>query len=470
MIRQVSGVATRPAPLGIDFRQLLAWASTRRGMWTVWGITRAIMLVNLIIGRHYCDPQFYQYAGDFAVGKLPYISVPVEYPPLGLLLILLPTLPLLPFGGIAPRPEAVADPMKPDPIRYGAYGISFGIFMLALDALTLLLVMRVARRWTANDATGRMSGLIYILLGMASGAILQKFDLAVGTLCLLAIVMLVERRAGWAWAFLALATLAKGYPVLLAPLFVVWMIYAKEWNRQTIQRALVGGGIAGMVFVVPIMLASGIDPLLHSIMYHADRGIEIESTWASLMLLVGWVGGLGLSTGLSGSDLSLDIHSALETPLSLLALPALIALTLIAYFQFWRRLRVTQARFGAKLNGDEHSRQMLFTYLLHGVIAVTLIFLVTFRAFPAHYLLAVLPLVAVLRLPGQYDARWLSLLVAGMILGQLAVSFWVQIVALDPGSSLLLIARNVLLVGSLVVLLRTPLLDLWKAPKKLHSG
>src|SRR5271165_5781792 len=66
-------------------------------VWGAWGITRAIMLLNLIIGHHYCDPQFFQYAGDFAQGRLPYISVPVEYPPFAMLLLLLPALPLLPF-------------------------------------------------------------------------------------------------------------------------------------------------------------------------------------------------------------------------------------------------------------------------------------------------------------------------------------------------------------------------------------
>lgn len=120
-------------------------------VWGVWGMTRAIMLLNLIIGHHYCDPQFFQYAGDLAQGRLPYISVPVEYPPIAMVLLLLPALPLLPFAGIAPRPSTM---LTATSVRYGAYGISFAIMMLAIDAATLILVMRTARRWTPGDRWG----------------------------------------------------------------------------------------------------------------------------------------------------------------------------------------------------------------------------------------------------------------------------------------------------------------------------
>src|SRR5215469_7593728 len=70
-----------------------------------WGITRAVLFAGLLIGHSYCDPQFYNYAGKLAAGQWPYAAVPVEYPPLAMVLILLPAVPLLPFAGIAPRPD-----------------------------------------------------------------------------------------------------------------------------------------------------------------------------------------------------------------------------------------------------------------------------------------------------------------------------------------------------------------------------
>ena len=100
-----------------------------------WALTRLILLLGMIIGAHYGDPQFYKYAGEFAAGKLPYRDFTVEYPPVAVVLLLLPALPLLPFTAIAPRPDAafVALPTQlpmPDPLRYGVYGLSFAIEML----------------------------------------------------------------------------------------------------------------------------------------------------------------------------------------------------------------------------------------------------------------------------------------------------------------------------------------------------
>ena len=46
-----------------------------------WMSTRLILLLGMIIGAHYCDPQFYHYAGEFAAGKLPYRDFTVESPP-----------------------------------------------------------------------------------------------------------------------------------------------------------------------------------------------------------------------------------------------------------------------------------------------------------------------------------------------------------------------------------------------------
>ena len=47
-------------------------------VWLLWSVTRLATLAAAIIGQHYCDPQFYHFAGQFAAGQLPYRDFSVE--------------------------------------------------------------------------------------------------------------------------------------------------------------------------------------------------------------------------------------------------------------------------------------------------------------------------------------------------------------------------------------------------------
>ena len=409
-----------------------------RGVWVLWGLSRAQMLVGLIVAQHYCDPQFYQYAGDFAVGRLPYQSIPVEYPPLALLAMILPALPLLPFAGIAPRPDVNPHPLHPDPVRYAAYGISFGIMMLLVDALTLWLVMRAGRRMLARDAQGAWSGLLYVALIFASGALLQKFDLMIGVLCLLAVLAILVDRDGWAWAALAGATLLKGFPILILPLFIIWRISEGRIDWAALRRGAIGGGIVALVVLVPTLLLGGIAPLIHSVAYHTSRGIEIESVPASIMLVMGWLPGLAVYTTFDVTDLSRDVHSSLAGPLDVVMTILLVGLLLALYGRFWYNVRKPTPHV-----------------LMVASLMVLLAFMLTFRAFPLHYLLGIVPLIALIRLPDGVQWRWLGAVLLACLAGQLAVSFWHQVVALQPGFVLLLIVRNGLLIAAGVILVRS---------------
>jgi len=444
-----------------DITARLSSLMTPKTVWIIWGITRAIMLLNLVVGKHYCDPQFYQYAGDLAVGKFPYINVQVEYPPFALVMILLPALPLLPFAGIAPRPELDPHPWHPDPLRYGAYGTSFGIMMLIIDAVTLVLVMRAARMWTKSDSQGSRTALLYTLLVFASGAVLQKFELLIGTLCLLSIIMLLQKREGIAWASLALATLLKGYPVLLVPVFIIWMYYQNRINWNVVKRSVIGGGIVSAFLLGPILLLSGTHPLLYSVIYHRDRGIEIETVWSSIMIVGGWFNGWSPVSYYNPADLSADITSIIDGPLLQFSSAVLLGTVFWAYIIFARRMqasRRTISRTGAVESVVDH---VLAMQLIHVTLLIMLVFLLSFKALGLHYLVGILPLVALIRLPGRYTTVWLTTIITGLVFGQFTVTFFNELINLQPGAEWLLIIRNTCFVAATVVLAVTPLLSLW---------
>ncbi|MGE5333130.1 MAG: glycosyltransferase 87 family protein [Nitrososphaerota archaeon] len=473
-----------------------------------WMVTRVILLLGMIMSGHYGDPQFYKYAGDLAAGKLPYRDVPVEYPPVAMLLLLLPALPLLPFTAIAPRPDAafVASPTHlpaPDPIRYGVYGLSFGIEMLLIDVLTLALVRAVARHLNPQDRYGLKAGLGYLILVFVSGALLQKFDLAAGALCLAAIFALMKRRTAIAWITLGLAALIKGFPVLLVPVFLAYVLYQADapslraavqaaWKRMALGLAWFGSTLAAWTLLV--VASSGWNAVSATVLYHAHRGIEIESLFANAELLAGWLPGLAVHTDFSPLDLSRVVHSPLDSYADVTSLVMVLALTVLGYLAIWIAFRrightpaaaaglasapdapampdvpdmpdVTDARNSVvpttrAASARERTAQR-DQVLLAGSAIILLAFMLSFLALPAHYLLIVTPLLVCVRVPARRGLVTMFVATAAVALfGQVVIAIWSALRDLVPWAVAILTARNVawlMIFGVLaVVLVRWP--------------
>lgn len=440
----------------------------------VWALTRLALLAGVILGQRYCDPQFYKYAGDLASGLWPYRNVTVEYPPLAMLLILLPALPLLPFAGIAPRPDAafnlpITHLPTPDPVRYGAYGVSFAIEMAIIDALTLWLVMRATRRFARNEVVVAGAGLLYTLLAFLSGAVMQKFDLAVGALLLAAVYALVSRRRGLAWSLLAAAALLKGFPIFAAPVFALYelemtgRVRLREAARAALRPVLVGvGWLVGVIGAITLAIAgfAGWAPLLHSVATQAGRDVEIESLYGSVALALGWLPGMAAETAFHAASLSRVVLSPatapdLIDPLSM----ALLGVALAAvYLALWLTLR-RRLTYGAATR--EACTLRANQALVMGVAMVTLAFTLTFRALPAHYMLDFLPLIPLLELrPTRRMALWLGAIIGAAVLGQIITipAVWTSLVALQPPAVALLVLRNALWVVAALTLAR----GLWR--------
>jgi 4-amino-4-deoxy-L-arabinose transferase-like glycosyltransferase len=424
-----------------------------------WGVTRLILVLGMVLGRHYCDPNFYNYAGQFAAGRWPYRTVPVEYPPLAVLLLLLPALPLLPFANIAPRPDPAfhanltAMP-SPDILRYSAYGLSFAVEMLLVDVVTLWLIRLAARRFLPRDGQGLRVGLLYIFIVFLNGALLQKFDLAAGTLVLAAMLALVGQRRRTAWLLLAAATLVKGFPILLLPLFALYLVSRRRgagrapvgmpWGVawQELRTALVWCGGALVIVTVPVALFAGIGPIWHTVAYHAGRGTEIESLYATVMLALGWLPRLGVTTAFNGADLSRVVLSPLDSYVDVASYVLLAALLLAAYVVSWRTW-TSRAMAAVGTHTSWEAEVGAVQVLGLGTVAVLLAFMLSFRALPIHYLLVIVPLLALLRLPGRRAGLlWWVGIVGAAVAGQLIVARWDALRALDPWAVVVLGARN----------------------------
>jgi hypothetical protein len=424
---------------------------TTRALAAAWLVTRAILMVGVAVAHQYCDPEFYQYAGLLAVGKLPYRDYTVEYPPVAVVLLLLPAIPLLPFARIAPRPDPAFAPgfthlPTPDPTRWGAYGFSFACEMLMLDLLTLWLVRHAARRFVASDPQGLVSGLLYVLLVFLSGALLQKFDLVLGTLCLLAVVALAERRPRVAWTALALATLVKGFPLLAVPIFagvsleharLRRMVAAVRERARPVVEGLATFGIAIAGSTLVVVALAGWRPVWDTITYHTQRGVEIESLYANVMLALGWLPGMRTWSVFSPLDLSRVVRGPLArfaSPSSIMLLLVLIALTYVAAWRAHGRVQAAERPIASVVQP-----------MLAATAAALLAFQLSFLALPAHYLLVLLPLAALIRLPNQrLQMVFIASVASVAIFGQVLVvnGVWTALRLLAPGPVVLLSLRN----------------------------
>src|SRR5258708_8597876 len=115
----------------------------------------------------------------------PFHALPHEYP----------SLTIIPFslGLIAPQ---------------GWYQVFFAIWMALIAAGIYVLLVRFKSRWAA------FAFAIYLVIG-CWGTAAGRFDLVPSALTLIAVIFGIRKHWNWAFAFLALATLLKFYPLVL---------------------------------------------------------------------------------------------------------------------------------------------------------------------------------------------------------------------------------------------------------------
>ena len=155
----------------------------------------------------------------------------------------------------------------------GDYATTFGILM-GVSALAGLL------------AVGRLGGpraaWAFALAPLLAGAVLRThFDLFAVAVLLAALVALQARRTTLAFALFGVATMVKLFPVVVAGVAACWL-----WGRGDRAAAVRGALACAAVIAVcsaPFAGAGYVD----AYRYHLDRPVQIESTPASVLWLIG---------------------------------------------------------------------------------------------------------------------------------------------------------------------------------------
>lgn len=216
-------------------------------------------------GSRNTDLPIYAYYADLMLqGDLPYRDFGFEYPPLAA--------PLLALGAIAGTGEA-------------EYKLAFAALTFLLACSVVVLVGAAADRTGGDRRTALVGGAVAVLL---CGALIRtRFDLAPVALTLGALLLLCAERPRAAFAVLGLGALTKGFPLVVAPVALTWLITRGE-RRAAVHGAAVLA--ATLLAIGAAATALSPDGFGDSLRYHLDRPAQVESSPAVVLTALEAVG------------------------------------------------------------------------------------------------------------------------------------------------------------------------------------
>ena len=374
-------------------------------LFILFALTHALVLIAVTLYLYSSDARepafqveiFRAYAQRIFAGETPYAGFSYEYPPLSLLVLLLPGL-----AGTGAK----------------AYATAFGIEMLLLDWTILYVLSRVDRGAVVLYGVGF---LLFWRLPFV------RHDLAPVAAATVGAYLLLRGRGTWAAVMWGIGGALKLYPMVAVPVLAFGAGLAETLKRWAVAAVVFAGGVLWGV------LAFG--PETFSFLgYHADRPAMIESLPANFLLLLpgaevthsygsfNVIGPLGeVLVGLSGA-------------LQLLA----VGVALSACFRGSRR----DPRTGA----------------LRAVAAATFAFAVFGKVLSPHFLLWPLPLLALVTGVGglRYPRVVWSLYLAAIVLTTAINEQYWAISENLPYFTAMLSARNGLLLPLFALLLLRP--------------
>jgi hypothetical protein len=302
----------------------------------------------------------------------PFHALPLEYPPLSLVLFSLAL-----FA----------------PLHY--YTVAFAILMALTIVFIYWLLLRHGPRGSA------LAFVIYMVIG-AWGIAVGRFDLVPAALTLLCVIAAERKRWTYAYIALAFAFLLKIYPLLFLPaLFIAEQQDARRFYtpRQPLNLASLPGelwktlhGIRRwrwkntIIFFAILLGVTGFFALLNfqgavlsQLSYFANRPVQIESTGSPILFLAAH---FGYPVQIVASFGSTNVVSRLEMGVEFVLEMLFVAGYIYALSLQWRgKLDLTQA-----------------------FIATLLVFIVTGKVFSPQYLMWLIPLLAY---SGAFNRFWL---------------------------------------------------------------
>lgn len=358
-------------------------------------------------------PIFQDYAARMRDGQVPYKDFALEYPPLAPLVFWLAGS----FG-----------------TGWHPYADVFGYSMLFVAVVCLFLVNELALALAVPDRRRRLALVLVALTPALLGSVVRThFDLVPVALVLGALLAAVRERPLLGFGLLGLGAATKLFPLLLVPVFAGYL-----WGRG--RRRSAGQGVALSVAIVvaaslPFLIVDA-GGYLDFYRFQGERPVQIESTPASVLL------------GLDAISLdSITVTGTIANPdryksqgLESSAAPAVgglggaLALLLVGL------ATAAVARLGRR-GPDPH-------VLILSAFGVLLAGVALGKVLSPQYVIWLLPLAALIAVDG-YPLPAAAVGAAGLLTFIEFPARYMDVVALETGPVLIVVARNCALLVAL---------------------
>jgi hypothetical protein len=250
------------------------------------------------------DLSIYRYAGEAILrGEIPYRDFFIEYPPGSLPTFVPPAL------------------FSNDKMGYiSLFSSEMALALVAALLLTALAARRIGGTWVLPAATFAAAAIMLYPVAVTRYDAVVALSLATAVFC----ATLGGRYLSLAYASLGLGTAAKIVPALAT-------LPLATFRRGAARGYVVFFGVLALFFVPALLLAGG--GLLVSLAYHANRGVQVESLAASILMKLGWVNEVVFQYG------AFEVQGRGVELASSLSLPVTGALLLITAFSTYREYR-----------------------------------------------------------------------------------------------------------------------------------
>jgi hypothetical protein len=368
----------------------------------------ALIVIFLVIYQiYYKTPYtatalYFDYASKVIHGSIPYRDFNFEYPPAALFFFILPRL--------------VAS-------SYPVFAVVYQVEVLVFVLIGLFVFYRIALR--LGKAPWKLLA-VYTLCVLAIGPIsAQQYDIFPAILTLLALYYFWTGQHTLSWGLLALGTLTKIFPVVIAPIFLIYYLRNREYR-------LAWSGILTFVFICLIVaipfVTIGQDTIRSLFNYHTQRGLQIESVYSSFLLIAS-------KLGLSGVKLvfnfgSWNLSGPLADTLAKLSTYFLGLFLLVAYWFIYRQMRPGKSQF-SRIGA-------------YSLLAVSIV-LITSKVLSPQYLIWLIPFIPLIFNRGKFEIIFTFVLIGALTYYIFPLRYLV-LLKLDTGLIVILLARNILVI------------------------